>query len=162
MLNFVKIKKSKLVRPKCSNFGIWAQNLKIKSLQKIVDFPNFEIFGRFGIFSGLFRLVLDRFGQFQLDLVGFGSFWLIPGFSKCTVAITGEIEKAYLEISIEEEDRDYLKFFQISNLFDKGEGKICKYRFTRVIFGATCSELLLNSTVNKYITSYRRCFCQND
>ena len=32
--------------------------------------------------------------------------------------------------------------------------KICKCRFTRVIFGSTCSQFLSNATVNKHIERY--------
>ena len=70
------------------------------------------------------------------------------------VAITADIEKAYHEINIEEKGRDYLRFLWFTNSFNDEEVKICKYCFTRVIFGAICSQYLLNTTVNKHTQKY--------
>ena len=42
-----------------------------------------------------------------------------------------------------------------SNLFDNEEVKIFKYRYARMIFGATCSQFLLNAIVNKHIERHR-------
>ena len=70
------------------------------------------------------------------------------------IAITADIEKAYIQINIEEEHRDYLRFLWFTNLFNDEKVKVCKYRFTRVIFGATCSERLLNTTAYKHIQKY--------
>ena len=42
----------------------------------------------------------------------------------------------------------------VQNSFTDQETQICKYRFTRVIFGATCSQFLLNATVDSHIEKY--------
>ena len=47
------------------------------------------------------------------------------------IAIIADIEKAYLQISINEEHRDFVRFLWYS---DFSEEIISKYRFTRVIF----------------------------
>ena len=67
--------------PKFGNSGLYLKN---ESLKKIPDFPNFEIFGRFGSFCNLrlFGLVLARFVWFRLVLAGFGPLWLVSGFRK--------------------------------------------------------------------------------
>ena len=70
------------------------------------------------------------------------------------IEITGNIEKAYLQINVEKKDRDHLKFLWFKNLFTNQETQISKYRFTRVIFGATCSQFLSNATVNNHIQKY--------
>ena len=70
------------------------------------------------------------------------------------IIITADIETTYLQINIKEEHRDYLRLIWFTNLFDDGKVKVCKYRFTRVIFGATCSQYLSNATVNKHIQKY--------
>ena len=70
------------------------------------------------------------------------------------IIIKKDIETAYLQINIEKEHRDYLGFIWFTNLFNDEKVKVCKYRFMRVIFGATCSQYLLNATVNKHIQKY--------
>ena len=79
---------------------------------------------------------------------------LLLQFRLYPIAITADIEKAYLQVNIEEEYRDYLRFLWFTNLFNDEKVKVCKYRFTRVIFGVTCSQYLLNATVNKHIQKY--------
>ena len=66
-------------------------------------------------------------------------------FGVFNITITGDIEKAYLQISVHTEDRDYLRFLWFDDIY-KDNPEILKYRFTRVIFGATCSQFLLNGT----------------
>ena len=70
------------------------------------------------------------------------------------IIIKEVIETAYLQINMEEEHRDYLRLIWFTNLFNDEKVKVCKYRFTRVIFGATCSQYLSNATVNKHIQKY--------
>lgn len=48
--------------------------------------------------------------------------------------VTADIQKAFLQIEIEEDERDFLGFF-----IDRQP-----YRFRRVPFGLTCSPALLN------------------
>ena len=79
---------------------------------------------------------------------------LLLQFRLQPIAITADIEKAYLQINVEKEDRDYFRFLWFKNLFTSRETMLCKYRFTRVIFGATCSQFLLNATVNNHIAKY--------
>ena len=69
------------------------------------------------------------------------------------IAITADIEKAYLQISINKEHRDFLWFLWYSNL---SEEIISKYRFTRVIFGLTSSQFLLNGIVQSHGIKYEK------
>ena len=55
------------------------------------------------------------------------------------VAILGDIQKAFLQIRIKEQERDALRFHWRLN---EGRG-IETYRFTRALFGLTCSPFLL-------------------
>ena len=70
------------------------------------------------------------------------------------IAITGDIVKAYLQISVDEKDRDLLRFLWFKNLFNEHQVELCKYRFTRVIFGANCSQFLLNATIENHVSKY--------
>ena len=63
------------------------------------------------------------------------------------IVLTADIEKAFLQINIKEEHRDYLRFLWYGNL---KEESIIRYRFTRVIFVVTSSQFLLNGTVQTH------------
>ena len=65
--------------------------------------------------------------------------------------LTADIEKVYLQININEEHRDYLRFLWYRNL---QEESIIRYRFTRVIFGVTSTKFLLNGTVQTHAKKY--------
>lgn len=54
-----------------------------------------------------------------------------------TIGLTADIEKAYLQISVYPEHRDYLRFLWYNDIFD--ESTLAKFRYTRVIFGSSCS-----------------------
>ena len=41
------------------------------------------------------------------------------------IAITGDIEKAYLQISVDEKDRDLLRFLWFKNLFNEHRVELC-------------------------------------
>ena len=56
---------------------------------------------------------------------------LLLKFRVHPIVLTAYIEKAYLQININEEHRDYLRFLWYRNL---QEESIIRYRFTRVIF----------------------------
>ena len=70
------------------------------------------------------------------------------------IAISADIEKAYLQIGVKEQDRDLMRITWFDDVFsEKPTPK--KFRFTRVFFGATCSQFLLNSTIQKHGTKYK-------
>ena len=50
--------------------------------------------------------------------------------------------------------RDLLRFLWLKNLFNEHQVELCKYRFTRVIFGANCSQFLLNATIENHVSKY--------
>jgi hypothetical protein len=70
------------------------------------------------------------------------------------VILTGDIEKAFLMIAIEERDRDVLRFLWVDDA-KKESPKIKLLRFARVVFGVSCSPFLLNATVNHHMEAYR-------
>ena len=72
---------------------------------------------------------------------------LLLKFRVYPIVLTADIEEAYLQININEEHRDYLRFLWYRNL---KEETIIRYSFTRAIFGVTSSEFLLNETVQTH------------
>ena len=58
-----------------------------------------------------------------------------------------DIERAFLMISVEERDRDVLRFLWVDNI-DEDEIKIRPLRFTRVVFGICLSPFLRKFRTN--------------
>ena len=71
------------------------------------------------------------------------------------VAIIADIEKAYLQIGIKENHRDFLRCLWYRNVF-ADVPEIVKLRFCRVIFGAAPSQFLLNGSVKKHVNKYEK------
>ena len=69
------------------------------------------------------------------------------------VALVADIEKAFLNISIAPENRDYLRLLWINDINSESH-QIVACRFTRVVFGLTCSPFLLNATLQQLISSH--------
>ena len=67
-----------------------------------------------------------------------------------SVLLTGDQKKAFLQICIKQEDRDSLRFhWRLPNSSD-----ILVYRFTRALFGMTCSPFLLNRVIKQHVDSW--------
>ena len=66
-------------------------------------------------------------------------------------AITSDIEKAFLQIELDEEDRYATRFFWLSNHSDP-ESRLETYRFKVLLFGATFSPFILNATLLKHLS----------
>ena len=58
-----------------------------------------------------------------------------------------------MQISVAEEHRDFLRFLYYDDIY-KTIPQIVPYRFCRVIFGATCSQFLLNGTIRKHAEKF--------
>lgn len=59
--------------------------------------------------------------------------------------VTGDIQKAFLQIRVQEQDQDAQRVLWFDNL---SERNVKEYRFTRVIFGATSSPYILGATLS--------------
>ncbi|GFW56495.1 integrase catalytic domain-containing protein [Trichonephila clavipes] len=73
-----------------------------------------------------------------------------------TIAITADIERAFLQISLRDEDRDAVRFLFPdikSNQTDPYKFQV--YRFKRVMFGVNVSPFLLSATIKHHIENYR-------
>ncbi|XP_047988456.1 uncharacterized protein LOC125228052 [Leguminivora glycinivorella] len=86
---------------------------------------------------------------------GFNCLELIPKllikFRKHAIGITSDIKKAFLQISLKKEDRQYLSFLWWKNNERK---EFITYRHCRVVFGVTCSPFLLSATINYHLEKY--------
>ena len=80
-------------------------------------------------------------------------FNMLLRFRVFPVAIIGDIEKAYLQISVAEKHRDFLRCVWYKDVSNKNP-EILKFRFCRVIFGAAPSQFLLNGTIKRLLSSY--------
>ena len=75
-------------------------------------------------------------------------------FRTYPVALTADIEKAFLMVSISEEDRDALRFLWVDSVTSDQPG-IRVLRFTRVVFAVTSSPFLLNATLQHHLSQHR-------
>ena len=80
-------------------------------------------------------------------------FDILLRFRTYLIALTADIEKAFLQISINEEHRDFLRFLWFDDVF-ADEPTIVRNRFARVIFGVTSSSFLLNGVIRKHTETY--------
>ena len=65
------------------------------------------------------------------------------------MAITGDIEKAFLNVSVDPRDRDYLRFLWVNDVTSR-HPNIQVYRFAFVV---TSSPFLLKATIRHHLTS---------
>ncbi|XP_061708236.1 uncharacterized protein LOC133518592 [Cydia pomonella] len=80
---------------------------------------------------------------------------LLIKFRKHAIGITSDIKKAFLQISLKKEDRQYLSFLWWRNNERKA---FTTYRHCRVVFGVTCSPFLLGATLNYHLEKYTEDF----
>ena len=74
-------------------------------------------------------------------------------FRSHVVALTSDIEKAFLQINVNANDRDYLRFLWFDNILPD-QPKIVRNRFARVVFAVTSLPFCLNGTIRKHVQSY--------
>ncbi|XP_037931406.1 uncharacterized protein LOC119666197 [Teleopsis dalmanni] len=68
------------------------------------------------------------------------------------IAMSADIEKAFLQISLNQNDRDSHRFLWYKNLRDDNKlAEIATYRMARVTFGVTSSPFLLASTMQQHL-----------
>ena len=78
---------------------------------------------------------------------------ILQRFRTHKIAVTADVEKAFLMISISEKDRDALRFLWVDDI-NKDTLEVCTFRFTRVVFGVTSSPFLLNATIQYHLKKY--------
>lgn len=70
------------------------------------------------------------------------------------IAVTADIEKAFLMISIKPSDRDFLRFLWIENPGNP-QSEVAHLRFTRLVFGLRPSPAVLGSVIEHHISQYQ-------
>ena len=68
------------------------------------------------------------------------------------VTLVADICQAFLQIGNDKLHRDYLRFMWYENM--ENLNLINIYRFTRLIFGLTCSPFILSATVKAHVQNY--------
>ena len=87
-----------------------------------------------------------NFGQSILDI--------LLRFRLHNVALVGDVEKAFLMVSVAECDRDVLRFLWIEDAMAV-PSEIVVMRFTRVVFGVSSSPFLLNATIDNHMGKFK-------
>ena len=86
-----------------------------------------------------------KFNQLILDL--------LLRFRSYRVALTADVEKAFLMIAVDDKDRDVFRFIWVDDI-NKEDPKLQIYRLTRVVFGVSSSPFLLNATIKFHLESF--------
>lgn len=78
---------------------------------------------------------------------------LLIKFRLHPIALTADIEKAFLQICIREQDRDALRFLWFKQVpsDENPKPEVEEWRMTRVPFGTTASPFLLNATLQHHL-----------
>lgn len=69
------------------------------------------------------------------------------------IVLIGDIEKAFLNIEIDESDRDCLRFLWFDDPRNR-DSKVEVFRFCRVVFGLNASPFLLNGTIRHHLSQW--------
>ncbi|GFW25916.1 DUF1758 domain-containing protein [Trichonephila clavipes] len=73
---------------------------------------------------------------------------ILNSFRKYKIEVISDIEKAFLQIGVREQDRDFLRFMWYDR---ENRDHIKIYRHRRVVFGVTSSPFLLGATLNHHL-----------
>ena len=74
-------------------------------------------------------------------------------FRTHSYAVSTDIEKAFLHLTLHEHNRDCTKFFWLKDISDP-KGPFDVYRFKRVLFGAVCSPFMLYATLSHHLQQH--------
>ena len=80
-------------------------------------------------------------------------FDILLRFRTYQIALTADIKKAFLMISIDKRDRDALRFLWFDDI-QKKQPQIVTLRFARVVFGVSSSPFLLNATIRHHLEKF--------
>ena len=71
------------------------------------------------------------------------------------IALISDIKQAFLNVTIPESDRDFLRFLWVNDINSNETETIIRI-FTRVVFGTTASQFLLASATSKHLSQYEK------
>ena len=80
-------------------------------------------------------------------------FDILVRFRENKIALVGDIEKAFLNVPVDEKDRDSLRFLWVEDVCDNNLS-IEVYRFCRVVFVLNASPFLLNGTIRHHLATF--------
>ncbi len=80
-------------------------------------------------------------------------FDILLRFRENRIVLIGDIEKAFLNVEVDREDRDYLRPLWVKDVVS-GDLETVVYRFCRVVFGLNASPFLLNATLRYHIEKF--------
>ena len=86
------------------------------------------------------------FGQSILDTLVRLKIYRVP--------LVGDVEKAFLVVSMAQKNRDALQFLWFDNPLSQSPNLV-KYQFIRVVFEVSSSPFLLTATIRHYIERYK-------
>ena len=75
-------------------------------------------------------------------------------FRAHAIALTADIEKAFLQIEIKESDCDSLRFLWFENITDTNPS-VVEYRWCRLAFGLKPSPSILGATIRQHVSLFR-------
>ncbi|XP_067036304.1 uncharacterized protein [Acropora muricata] len=81
-------------------------------------------------------------------------------FRTFTYGLSTDIEKAFLHVGLDDSDRDFTRFFWLSNPKDT-ESKFQVFRFKTVLFGSASSPFMLNATLHHHLNHYNTLWKKN-
>ena len=74
-------------------------------------------------------------------------------FRTITYGLSTDIEKAFLHASLDKSDRDFTRFFWLSNPEDP-ESKFQVYHLKTVLLGSTSSPFMSNATLHHHLAEH--------
>jgi len=75
-------------------------------------------------------------------------------FRSYQIALTADIEKAFLIIGIAPDDQDKLRFVCLRDPLNV-ESEFAQYRFTKLMFGLRPSPAMLGSVISHHLSKYK-------
>ena len=80
-------------------------------------------------------------------------FDILLRFRVYEVALTADIEKAFLNIEIDLEHRNFVRFLWVEDP-NKESTEVMVLRFARVVFGVNSSPFILNATIRHHLNTF--------